>query len=166
MERKTLLTGKARRDANLVHTGRPKGARNKTNILMESVLRAKADGQLPHEFLLEVARGQPIRHGKDNEDGTHNYYTPDFAMRLDAAKAAAPYYAPKLSTVEVVKGMDDDVLDQTIAGLAREAGITITVSGEGTEEQTTISDPAQQRAYSALARRALLVSDDEGPSTE
>lgn len=62
--------------------------------------------------------------------------------------------------------MTDDILDQTIAGLAAEAGITITVSGEGTQEQIEISSPAQERAYSALSRRALLVSDDTGPSTE
>lgn len=50
---------------------------------------AKA-GMLPHELLLAISRGEVI-------DG----YVPSFAERVDAAKAAAPFYAPKLAAVDV-----------------------------------------------------------------
>lgn len=50
---------------------------------------AEASGMLPHAFLLAVTRGEPI--------GDH---TPTFEERLEAAKASAPYVAPKLSSVE------------------------------------------------------------------
>lgn len=67
--------------------GRPKGATNKAS--RETRERAAASGLLPHEFLLAVTRGEAV-------DG----YVPSFAERLEAAKAAAPFYAPKLSAVE------------------------------------------------------------------
>jgi hypothetical protein len=51
---------------------------------------AAKSGQLPHEFLLSVARGEEV-------DG----YRPTFAERMDAAKVAAPYYAPRLGTLHV-----------------------------------------------------------------
>ena len=51
--------------------------------------KAAASGMLPHEFLLAVTRGEAV-------DG----YVPSFAERMEAAKAAAPFYAPKLSAVE------------------------------------------------------------------
>jgi hypothetical protein len=50
---------------------------------------AKAVGQLPHEFLAAIARGETI-------DG----HEPTFEERMDAAKHAAPYYAPKLANIE------------------------------------------------------------------
>ena len=67
--------------------GRPKGALNKAS--RETRERAAASGLLPHEFLLAVTRGEVV-------DG----YVPSFAERMEAAKAAAPFYAPKLSAVE------------------------------------------------------------------
>lgn len=67
--------------------GRKKGVPNTRT--QERVAKAEASGLMPHEFLLSVARGEKI--------GT---YTPTFAERIDAAKAAANYYAPKLSNVE------------------------------------------------------------------
>lgn len=67
--------------------GRKKGVPNSRT--QERVAKAEASGLMPHEFLLSVARGESI--------GT---YVPTFAERIDAAKAAANYYAPKLSNVE------------------------------------------------------------------
>ena len=51
---------------------------------------AAKTGELPHEFLLRVARGETI-----------DDHTPAFNERVDAAKAAAPYYAPRLATTNV-----------------------------------------------------------------
>ncbi len=44
---------------------------------------------LPHEFLCAVAQGREL-------DG----HKPTFPERLEAAKAAAPFYAPKLANIE------------------------------------------------------------------
>jgi hypothetical protein len=68
--------------------GRPVGAT--TMRTREIADKAAASGMLPHEFLLAVVRGEAI-------DGA----VPTFADRLEAAKAAAPYFAPKLSSVDV-----------------------------------------------------------------
>ena len=68
--------------------GRPKGAISKMSAASRQA--AAATGELPHEFLLRVMRGEPI------ED-----HTPTFEERLDAAKAAAPFYAPRLATQQV-----------------------------------------------------------------
>ncbi|WP_139224878.1 hypothetical protein [Dokdonella immobilis] len=51
---------------------------------------AAKTGELPHEFLLRIARGEKI--------GEHE---PTFQERVDAAKAAAPYYAARLGAVDV-----------------------------------------------------------------
>jgi len=51
---------------------------------------AAATGDLPHELLLMVARGQPLPGERSK---------PTRAERIDAMKAAAPYYAPRLAAV-------------------------------------------------------------------
>lgn len=96
-----------------------------------------ATGQLPHEILLSMARG---------EIQTEQYYdaasgeimtrlvTIDLEGRRDAAKAAAPYYAPKMATVELIKTGTDDELDAIIAELAAEAGFASRAAGEGTSD--------------------------------
>lgn len=68
--------------------GRPPGSA--TRRTREVADRAASSGELPHEFLLRVVRGEAI-------DGT----VPSFADRLEAAKAAAPYFAPKLAAVDL-----------------------------------------------------------------
>lgn len=68
--------------------GRKKGGKNRLN--MEARAEAQKDGGLlPHEFLLKVSRGEPI-------DGHH----PTFQERVEAAKAAAPYFQPKLAQIQ------------------------------------------------------------------
>lgn len=67
---------------------RPKGSKNKKTLV--AIAKAKEIGLLPHEILLAIARGeQPI-------DGVV------FKSReiIEAAKAAAPYYAPRLASIE------------------------------------------------------------------
>ena len=68
--------------------GRPLGAA--TRRTREIADRAATAGELPHEFLLRIVRGEAI-------DGM----VPTFADRLDAAKAAAPYFAPRLAAVDL-----------------------------------------------------------------
>lgn len=82
---------------------------------------AKESGLLPHEWLLKVARGEAVPHKqwkvKYDKSGNEisrelvevEFYA-DFATRIDAAKAAAPYYAPRLaSQVLNVKGGNEAV---------------------------------------------------------
>ena len=67
--------------------GRPRGAVGR--LAAEAVVQAKATGELPHQFLLRIVRGDTI-------DG----YTPTIEQRVYAAVAAAPYFAPKLAAIE------------------------------------------------------------------
>ena len=72
--------------------GRQKGTPNKvTGERREAIV---ASGLTPLEFLVEVMRNVE-----------HEYY-----VRIDAAKAAAPYIHPKLSSV-LVKGDADEPLE-------------------------------------------------------
>ena len=119
--------------------GRPKGSLNKRTLAMQYA--AKQSGMLPHEFLLSVMRGEavctPI---KDPVTGETKkvYETPTFDQRLEAAKAAAPYFAPRLNSVDVnhlLRGASDDDLDRFIAGAAAAAGVSISPAGEGAQEE-------------------------------
>ncbi|MGL4351679.1 MAG: hypothetical protein ACRCT2_14165 [Plesiomonas shigelloides] len=83
---------------------------------------AMETGMLPHQWLLMVARGEPVPHkrwkiiydAQGNEQArelVNEEFYPDFATRVDAAKAAAPFYAPKLAvqTVSIGTGSADAV---------------------------------------------------------
>jgi hypothetical protein len=75
-------------------------------------VKAESKGMLPHELLAAVARGDEI-------DGV----TPTLEMRLDAAKAAAPYYAPRLSNSNVTNRHITSISEISDAELATLAGI-------------------------------------------
>ena len=67
--------------------GRPKGAVAK--LTATAVAHAKSTGELPHEFLLRVVRGESI----DDQ-------VPTLEQRIAAAVSVAPYFAPKLAAIE------------------------------------------------------------------
>lgn len=123
--------------------GRPPGSAQK--LAIESRLRAQMTGELPHEFLLRVARGELIK-GQAwdpvRQCAVDVYESADLATRIDAAKAAAPYYAPKLQSVEVVSTLfgnaTDDDLDRLITESAAAAGVSLGLAreGEAAEEDT------------------------------
>ena len=90
--------------------GRPKGSTQK--VTTKAREEAMASGLLPHEWLLKVSRGEPVTQkswkvtydSKGKEKGielVEEEYYADFATRIDAAKAAAPYYAPRLAVQQV-----------------------------------------------------------------
>ena len=74
------------------------------------------EGELPHEFLLRIARGGPVIHKswkikhfkqgpragefKSKELIEEEIY-PTFSERMEAAKIAAPYFTPKLASSTV-----------------------------------------------------------------
>jgi hypothetical protein len=104
------------------------------NRALETLISRKDYGELPHEFLLRVTRGDAIMHGMD-EKGEPIFVRPTFEQRIDAAKYAAPFYAPKLAQVEVLTDTTDEELDTIIEQLAREAGAAIGLEGEGSQDQ-------------------------------
>jgi hypothetical protein len=107
--------------------GRPKGALSK--VTAKAKQAAMETGLLPHEWLLLVSRGEGIKHkrwvvkydAKGNEKSKElveeEVYT-DFATRLDAAKAAAPFYAPKLAVQTVSVTGNSDAVAETLKSIA------------------------------------------------
>jgi hypothetical protein len=96
-------------------------------------LAATQRGMLPHEFLAHIASGAPVRHTFQqpifNSDGVQTGLRtqeldvyPDLEQRIDAAKASAPYFAPRLAAVAQLpapKGsqfaaLTDEQLDEQI----------------------------------------------------
>jgi hypothetical protein len=117
--------------------GKPKGTPSK--VSQQARAEAAAMGLLPHEWLLKVARGEMILHkrwkikyhAKTGEELSREIveeqYYPEFQTRVDAAKAAAPYYAPRLATQTVtVQGnlglskLSDDELTAELQNLIKE----------------------------------------------
>lgn len=76
---------------------------NMTRVSMEARERAAATGELPHEFLLRVARGEDafVDYVGAGSARRQIRRKPSFAERVDAAKAAAPYFQPRLATTDV-----------------------------------------------------------------
>ena len=101
--------------------GRKPGSVNK--LAKESIIAAKATGILPHEWLLNIVRGEPVEQKRwkieRDENGKEisrelvvEIVYPDFPVRMDAAKAASPYYAPRLATQTVsVQGGNEAVAE-------------------------------------------------------
>lgn len=105
---------------------RPGSGRKKGTL---AIVTAKARGAamltglLPHEWLLKVSRGEPVlqrswriktdKNGKElSRVLVEEQFYADFPMRVDAAKAAAPFYAPKLAVQNIsVAGSSDAVVE-------------------------------------------------------
>jgi hypothetical protein len=80
--------------------------------------------------LLKVSRGEPIeqkrwvtkydKNGKETgrELVTEEVYA-DFPTRIDASKAAAPFYAPKLATQTVSVTNNSDTVSDTLKEIAK-----------------------------------------------
>lgn len=107
--------------------GRPKGRTN--SVTAEARKAAAESGILPHEWLLKVSRGEPIEQKRwkivydkqGNEKGreliTEEVYA-DFPTRIDAAKAASPYYAPRLAVQNVSINANSDAVSETLKSIA------------------------------------------------
>lgn len=137
--------------------GRPEGSTNR--YTREAIEKAQQTGLLPHEILLSMARGEPQQEIHiDPHTGKHitKYVPLDVEQRKDAAKAAAPYFAPKISTVEVIKNVDDAELDRIIAELAAQTGV---IAGDGGEEEEAAEDAGTPRG-GAAGHRVRLLDDD------
>ena len=107
--------------------GRPKGALSK--VTAKAKQAAMETGLLPHEWLLMVSRGEGIKHkrwvikydAKGNEksrDLVEEEVYADFPTRIDAAKAASPYYAPRLAVQTVSVSGNSDAVSETLKSIA------------------------------------------------
>lgn len=83
--------------------GRKPGTPNRlTAERIARVQKAVESGITPLEFFLKSLNSPPIAKLKDeDEDDFQRRQREDFAIRLDCAKAAAPYIHPKLATTEI-----------------------------------------------------------------
>jgi hypothetical protein len=74
--------------------GKRNGAGRKVGSISKMAKKARteaaASGELPHEFLLRISRGEEV-----------GGFRPEFKDRMAAAIAAAPYFAPKMAATEV-----------------------------------------------------------------
>jgi len=97
--------------------GRPRGSTN--SMSQKARTAAKLTGKLPHEILLDAARGEcfkvkqlvityyrsgPNRGDEKSREWIVQDYYPTYAERMDAAKSAAPYYAPRLASQTIDAG--------------------------------------------------------------
>lgn len=74
---------------------------------------AKRLGLLPHEFLALVATGETIKTRRWKDGGwVEETWDPTPDQQIDAAKAAAPYYQPRLVSTKVDHGPIMMKLDQ------------------------------------------------------
>lgn len=107
--------------------GRPKGALSK--VTAKAKQAAMETGLLPHEWLLLVSRGEGIKHkrwvikydAKGNEKSrelVEEEIYADFSTRIDAAKAASPYYAPRLAVQTVSVTGNSDAVAETLKSIA------------------------------------------------
>jgi hypothetical protein len=123
--------------------GRREGAGRKVGSVNAMSQRARDEahktGELPHEFLLRVCRGEKI--------GEHE---PTFQERLDAAKASAPYFAPRFAsaTIDLSNRRNRPAAELTNAELEE------IVRGPPAEDMTT----DELRAEAAQLRQALGIS--------
>lgn len=119
----------------------PKSTRKKTvnQLASETKQIEKSHGVnlLPHEILAKAANGEPFRIKnlvityyaagekkgleKSREWVEMDYY-PNYNEQIDAAKAAAPYYAPKLSAQTI--GTDDKTSD-ALAAVMKELALKL-----------------------------------------
>lgn len=81
------IDGKIKRGGKRPGSGRKRGTPNKRS--QAAIAAASATGLLPHEFLLNIMRGNEKMLGRKPTD----------EERIDCAAKAAPYFAPRLSAV-------------------------------------------------------------------
>lgn len=103
----------------------------RSRITATDVARLKPANLLPHEWLLQLARGESVQQKRlqitfDPSTGVEmsrkwveEPYYATIDQRIDCAKAAAPYYAPRLATHNMqTPATDADALRALFEGLA------------------------------------------------
>lgn len=102
---------KSRNGGRRAGAGRPRGSRNRRTIALSQATaeaqQAARTGETPLDFLLRVMRN------------TKNA----MQIRIDAAKAAAPYIHPRLSSIELNQNPKGETHDEYVLRRARERGL-------------------------------------------
>lgn len=149
----TLDTGEQKRPR-----GRPAGSH--ARMTQRAREEAANSGLLPHEILLSIARGEPQKVYERQADGTLKPREVAVAT-LDeiksAATAAAPYYAARISSVELISGVSDDDLNEFIKSAAAEAGFSLGNGGDGEEEEDARASSRSSTDAGAGRRRNRFV---------
>jgi hypothetical protein len=84
--------------------GRPKGARNKRTV--ETAKAIEASGMSPLDYMISLMRDE----------------TREVALRLDAAKSAAPYVHSRLASQELtIRNPDDEKTEEELLAELEEA---------------------------------------------
>lgn len=116
--------------------GRPFGAVSAVTIKSKAL--AMGSGLLPHELLLDWARGEPVMQRVDGAN-TEVYLSVD--QRIDCAKAAAPFYSPRLQAVQAnitggleLEAMSDAELDAKLLRLSHALAIPALVADTPTAD--------------------------------
>jgi hypothetical protein len=129
-------------------------------LAAEAIQQAGITGQLPHEILLSMARGEVQKVPAEVDQTNGRVIKWKFTIlgdqdRRDAAKAAAPYFAPKISQVELIGGLNDEQLASIIAGAAAEAKISVSFDRAGETSETRVG-----QATDSLERRKAKSAPD------
>jgi hypothetical protein len=119
----------AQRGGKRPGAGRKAGSTNKQSKASIAKARATADGELPHEWLLRIMRGEKMEvalESKSAVDGTPAEQVivsviPTLEDRIKAAIAAAPFYAPKLAAQALVQAPDENPIDALMNAVAESA---------------------------------------------
>jgi hypothetical protein len=112
--------------------GRP--SKQEKKAVEKIVADAKKDGLMPHEILLKAARGEAFKvktlvivkyksgpnKGQEKERRwVESEYYPTYNEQIEAARSAAPYFAPRLATSTVKTDENTaDALTQVMKELA------------------------------------------------
>jgi hypothetical protein len=115
--------------------GRPPGSTNKFSKIAREW--AEKSGLLPHEILLNLARGKAVQRDVVETDpvtgtvrGRKEWVSPTLEQMVDCAKAAAPYYAPKFGSIEFTKDLTNEQLGELFALFAPGASQEGTGTGD------------------------------------
>ena len=85
--------------SELKKTGK-RGTPLKSGLWSRQAIREAAakTGVLPHEWLYHIMCGNPVAQFVKNEEGVYEekMVYPDFSVRVECARHAAPYYAAKV----------------------------------------------------------------------
>lgn len=94
------------------------------------------EGYLPHEFLLRIVRGEGVLQKVPGEGGKLKEVKvyPSLEVRVDVAKAIAPYFAPRLSSQQVqLRSPAEELSDEELEARIRELLPTTGLSPKGVE---------------------------------
>ena len=102
---------KSRNGGRRAGAGRPRGSRNRRTIALSQATaeaqQAARTGETPLDFLLRVMR--------TTKNAMH--------IRIDAAKAAAPYMHARLSSVELKQNHGGETHEERLERLAKKYGV-------------------------------------------